>query len=104
MARRSGHRGKGRSPAPKELESRSVWAAQRPPDADSTALIESIGVHLSAARDAAPARRRFGDKAAPERAISNLDAAETMLLNVAPAEYLQSRFPGVLTDVGRPAP
>jgi len=86
------------------LESRSVWAAQRPPDADSTALIESIGVHLSAARDAAPARRRFGDKAAPERAISNLDAAETMLLNVAPAEYLQSRFPGVLTDVGRPAP
>jgi hypothetical protein len=85
----------------KELESLSVWAAQRPPDADSTALVESIGVHLSAARDAALARRRFGDKAALERAISNLDAAETMLLNVAPAEYLESRFPGVLTDVGR---
>jgi hypothetical protein len=85
----------------KELESLSVWAAQRPPDADSTALVESIGVHLSAARDAALARRRFGDKAALERAISNLDAAETMLLNVAPAEYLESRFPGVLTAVGR---
>ncbi len=79
----------------------SVWAAQRPPDGDSTALIESIGVHLSAAREAALARRRIGDKAALERAISNLDAAETMLLNVAPAEYLESRFPGVLNDVDR---
>ncbi len=85
----------------KELESLSAWAAQRSPDADSTALVESIGVHLSAAREAALARRRLGDKAALERAISNLDAAETMLLNVAPAEYLESRLPGVLNDVVR---
>jgi hypothetical protein len=85
----------------KELESLSDWAARRPPDSDSTTLVESIGVHLSAAREAALARRRLGDKAALERAISNLDAAETMLLNVAPAEYLESRLPGVLNDVGR---
>ena len=55
-------------------------------------------MHLSAAREAALARRRLGDKAALERAISNLDAAETMLLNVAPAEYLESRLPRVLND------
>jgi hypothetical protein len=48
----------------KELESLTIWAAQRPPDTGSTALIESIGVHLSAAREAALARRRLGDKAA----------------------------------------
>jgi hypothetical protein len=86
----------------KELESLTVWAAAAcTPDSDRAAMVEAIGVHLAAARQAATTRQRFGDKAALERAISNLDAAETALLNIAPVDYLVSRFPGVVNDAER---
>jgi hypothetical protein len=85
----------------KEVESLTAWAAGCSPDPDRAVLVEAIGVHVSAARDAATTRQRFGDKAALERAISNLAAAETMLLSVAPDAYLVSRFPGVVNDAAR---
>jgi hypothetical protein len=84
----------------KELESLSSWAAQYAQPQAGT-LLEAVGYHLAAARDAALGTRRFADKAALERAMSNLDAAEALLLTVAPAQYLLGRLPGILNDVAR---
>lgn len=85
----------------KELESLTGWAAQHPADRPAGPLLEAINCHLDAARDAALSRRRTTDKAALERAMSNLDAAEGLLLTVAPPSYLLGRLPGVLNDVAR---
>jgi hypothetical protein len=41
------------------------------------------------------------DQALLERAMSNLDAAEALLLDVAPPEYVLGRLPGVLNDAVR---
>ncbi|WP_448639259.1 hypothetical protein [Geodermatophilus sp. URMC 63] len=61
-----------------------------------------MAVHLAAARQAAEVRGHLVmDEALLERAMSNLDAAEGMLLTVAPPAYLLGRLPGVLNDVTR---
>jgi hypothetical protein len=85
----------------KELEALADWAAQHAVAPPAQSLLEAIDCHLAATRDAALRGRWVGDKAALERAMSNLDAAEALLLTVAPPEYLLGRLPGVLNDVAR---
>ncbi|MGY1679341.1 hypothetical protein [Geodermatophilus sp. SYSU D01176] len=87
----------------KEIESLCAWIRQRTDRDGSDVLLASIGVHLRAAEEAAlpPPRRRMRDQALLERAMSNLDAAEALLLDVAPPEYVLGRLPGVLNDAVR---
>jgi hypothetical protein len=85
----------------KELESLADWAAQQPSALRADQLREAIECHLAAAREAALTRRRTADQAALERAMSNLDAAQALLLTLAPPSYLLGRLPGVLNDTAR---
>jgi hypothetical protein len=85
-----------------ELESLSAWIRRHARTDDSAVLLEAVGLHVHAAREAALAPRRwFADEPLLERAMSNLDAAEALLLDVAPPEYLLGRLPGVLNDATR---
>jgi hypothetical protein len=85
-----------------ELENLTAWARDNGPRPNSDPLFTAIRLHLHAAREAAlPPRRWFADEARLERAMSNLDAAEALLLDVAAAEYVLGRLPGVLNDVVR---
>lgn len=86
----------------KELESLCAWARLACAQQSSHALLEEIMPHLDAAREAALGPgRRFSDEARLVRALSNLGAAETLLLDVAPTEYVLARVPGLLNDVQR---
>lgn len=92
-----------------ELEALSAWMlgkyrtngnGRRADDAQ--VLGEAIARHLKAARDATKGRRYFSrDAARLERAMSNIDAAEAALLNLAPDEYLLGQVPGLLNHVQR---
>jgi hypothetical protein len=73
-------------------------------------LASAIGLHLEAARQAAradklnPKRwflifRIFRNGPLIERAMSNLDAAEAHLLNLAPADYIYGQMPCLLRHV-----
>ncbi len=85
-----------------ELESLSAWIARQTSTADSAVLLEAVGLHVEAARQAARSRyRRFADQPLLERAMSNLDAAQALLLTVAPPQYLLGRLSGVLNDTMR---
>jgi hypothetical protein len=73
-------------------------------------LSGAILVHLSAAREAAEAKKleskfrflwMFRDSSRFERAMSNLDAAESQLLNFASPDYVLGQMPSVLNDVQR---
>jgi hypothetical protein len=68
---------------------------------DSVVLVEAIGNHLKAARDAAEAKRYYRNGSRLERAISNLDAAEADLLNLASNEHLLGEMPSLLNHVQR---
>ena len=86
----------------KELESLGAWAAANSPPPGSEMLLRALELHVTAARQAAQTRRRwFPDQALLERAISNLDAAEALLLDVGSRDYLLARLPGVLNDAVR---
>jgi hypothetical protein len=89
----------------KELEALCAWALGSNPDAKAKVLAEgAIPRHLEAARQAArgdrlePKRRLRFFRNGPliERAMSNLDAAEAHLLNVAPADYVLGQLPSLL--------
>ena len=94
-----------------ELEALSRWiwrsgacdgAAQR--DGHDEELLAAVGLHITAAREAADNRRWFSlsHKAARmERALSNLDAAEAHLMQLAPPAYLLGQMPSVLNHVQR---
>jgi hypothetical protein len=90
----------------KELESLADWLGHEP-EAVSRAkdLLSAIEAHLEAARQAAEhRRRRFRrrvDGALLERAISNLDAAQADLLQVAPETYVLGQMPSLLNEVQR---
>jgi hypothetical protein len=85
-----------------ELQSLSAWIRGHAPTDRSAVLLEAVGLHVHAAREAALTPRRFfADQPLLERAMSNLDAAEALLLDVAPPEYLLGRLPGVLNDATR---
>ena len=60
-----------------EPESLSAWIQGHAPTDDSAILLEAVGLHVRAAREAALTPRRwFSDEPLLERAMSNLDAAE----------------------------
>jgi hypothetical protein len=95
----------------KELESLSAWVVASREVARSDQNCQSLGnaihSHLEAARQAALAERlrpkrlfrwmRTGPLI--ERAISNLDAAEAQILNLAPPGYLYGQLPSLLRHV-----
>jgi hypothetical protein len=88
----------------KELESLSSWVRQNNPKDGSEVLAEAIAYHLEAARQAANAaklkpRKRFRDGPLMERGLSNLDAAEALILNFAPPDYVLGQMPSLLRDV-----
>jgi hypothetical protein len=72
-------------------------------------LVTAIKCHLDAARQAAWAQpleprkwfRLFRNGSLRERATSNLDAAEALLLNLAPPEYVLGQMPSLLRHVQR---
>jgi hypothetical protein len=93
----------------KELEALSGWilrstmadgATRAAPDRED--LVKAVALHIAAARDAAENRGwfRLPHKAARvERAMSNLDAAEAHLMQVAPPGYVLGQLPSVLNHV-----
>jgi hypothetical protein len=92
----------------KELESLCTWVKAAEDGRPGTdVLVEAICHHLDAAREAAtvaelkPNQRfhllRYGPLR--ERAMSNLDAAEALLLDIAPANYVLGQMPSVLQHV-----
>jgi len=91
----------------KEIETLTAWAAAHNQPEWNGPLAASIAEHLAAARDAARSvaldPRRwfclFRNGALHERAMTNLDAAEANLLNLAPAGYLLGQMPSVLCHV-----
>ena len=90
----------------KELESLAGWLARHPDSSPRSAdLSRAIAHHLDAARDAAapPGRLRLRPVkgALIERAISNLDAAEANLLQLAPPDYVIGQMPCLLNQVRR---
>jgi hypothetical protein len=91
----------------KELESLCAWMSRHPDASGRSAdLSKAIHQHLAAARDAAKRRRRLRPVkgALIERAISNLDAAEANLLQLATAGYLAGQMPSLLNQVQRHLP
>ena len=89
-----------------ELESLCEWITDNS-DRVSATLVDGVRTHIEAARQAAsvaalkPKRHlhppRYGSLR--ERAMSNLDAAEAHLLNIAPPEYLLGQIPSLLQHV-----
>ncbi|GAA3686777.1 hypothetical protein GCM10023081_25090 [Arthrobacter ginkgonis] len=85
------------------MKTLSDWFDSQPPEEGITApantdqqLDEAIRGHLAAAGTAAQANSRWWDMkngAIIERAMSNLDAAEALLLRRAPAQYLAGQVP-----------
>ena len=106
----------------RELEALTRWLwRNRPPErgdglAETEDLLVAIEHHLAAAREAAEHRGRLrkGDPhersrrarraSLLERAISNLDAAEAHLLNLAPPAYVLGQMPSLLNHVQRHLP
>lgn len=90
-----------------ELESLCKWITDNHPDLASASLVDGVHTHIEAARQAASVvalnpkrflhRPRYGSLR--ERAMSNLDAAEAHLLNIAPSEYLLGQMPSLLQHV-----
>jgi hypothetical protein len=114
-----------------ELQALCNWvlAKRCPPNSppgnmpeDLHALVEAIKTHLKAATDAAEGKKPpklertskwfllfhwsywFRTASLIQRGLSNLDAAETLLLNFAPPDYLLGQMPGLLHHVQRHLP
>jgi hypothetical protein len=89
----------------KEIESLAYGLARGDGSRLTPHLLAAIDRHLEAARQAARRRTRhtFGrqDSALLERAISNLDAAQADLLQMAPAGYVLGQIPSLLNEVQR---
>ena len=90
-----------------ELEALTAWVRSKNPCEHNEILEAAIGRHIQAAREAAtmqplnpPRRLRiFRNGPLMERALSNLDAAEAHILNIAPAEYVLGQMPCLLRRV-----
>jgi hypothetical protein len=96
-----------------ELEALCAWVRPKAPRKDDEVrrndevLASAIRRHLEAARQAARAAklqpnrrfRIFRNGPLIERAMSNLDAAEAHLLNLAPADYVLGQMPCLLRHV-----
>ena len=93
----------------KELRSLCDWMMAQHPSPWIVILGEGVKCHLEAAKQAArvaplvPHRRmhllRYGSLR--QRALSNLDAAEAGLLNIAPSNYVLGQMPSILQHVRR---
>jgi hypothetical protein len=96
----------------KELESLCAWILANPPEdqpqQNCEALKNAIHRHLQAASEAAKVAEfdpkkpfRILRRSGPliERAMSNLDAAEAQILNLAPPSYLYGQLPSLLRNV-----
>ena len=71
---------------------------------DTQVVLRAIDRHVKAAKDAAGCAKWLRRPRRPsliERAMSNLDAAEAQLLNVAPPEYVLGQMPSLLNQVQR---
>jgi hypothetical protein len=91
-----------------ELETLCAWIFTTSQDRSSMEFMKTaIQAHLDAAREAATAAelnprkrlRRLRNASLLERAMSNLDAAEAELLNVAPGDYVLGQMPSLLAKV-----
>jgi hypothetical protein len=90
-----------------ELEALTAWVRSKNPCEHNEILEAAIGHHIQAAREAATAQpldpprrlRIFRNGPLMERALSNLDAAEAHILNIAPAEYVLGQMPCLLRRV-----
>lgn len=91
----------------KELESLAEWSAASDDQLSdherraSAALRDALRQHLVAARQAATAPGRRHDGTLLERAMSNLDAAEADMLQLASADYVLGQMPNILNHVQR---
>ena len=89
----------------KELEALCAWVTADHPREHSEDLVLAVGCHLQAAREAAEAAkpkqhlRMFRNGSLIERGMSNLDAAEALLLNFAPPDYVLGQMPCLLQHV-----
>jgi hypothetical protein len=92
-----------------ELEALSAWVDANNPQPNNDILRNAVCFHLEAARQAAqveplyPPRHLHMPRSGSlrERAMSNLDAAEAHLLNIAPPSYLLGQMPSLLQHVRR---
>jgi hypothetical protein len=92
-----------------EIRSLSDWIVERYRRSgedgradDVKELVTAIQAHLKAAKEAAEGRSYIPrDGSRIERAMSNLDAAEADLLQLAPEEYLVGQMPALLHHVQR---
>ena len=92
-----------------ELEFLSTWVGVSDPRPGSDILLNAVRFHLKAARQAArvepldPHRLLHLPRSGSlrERAMSNLDAAEVHLLNLAPPEYVLGQLPSLLQHTRR---
>ncbi len=87
----------------KELESLAAWCTCPGEEPVGTAALRTaLGQHLDAARGAAAdGGSRVHDGALLERAMSNLDAAEADMLQLADEDYLLGLMPSILNHVQR---
>lgn len=96
----------------RELEALWTWVVCKDPPQHYEDLEDGIIQHLQAARQAAEGRRLhcmglfkrfwlFRKGSQLERAMSNLDAAEALLLNIASPGYVLGQMPSLLNDVRR---
>jgi hypothetical protein len=93
----------------KELESLCAWVVDNQTSPVSHALVDAVRFHIKAAREAArveelkPKKRLHLPRYASlrERAMSNLDAAEAQLLNLAPDNYVLGQMPSLVQHVRR---
>jgi hypothetical protein len=97
--------GEGTLTRAKELESLLAWLQPDGAPGDQDHLSKAIAHHLEAARQAARHKKQRSWRPVSgslvERAISNLDAAEADLLQVAPAEYVLGQISSSLNHVQR---
>jgi len=92
-----------------ELEALCSWVVANHPKRATGCLVDGIHTHIKAARQAAnvaplnPQRALHMPRQSSlrERAMSNLQAAEAHLLNIAPSEYLLGQMPSILQHVRR---
>jgi hypothetical protein len=88
----------------KELESLCAWMLRTHHSDHAEALIKGVELHLKAAKQAAEHKSPLcmcGKGSLVERAMGNLYAAEALLLNFAPPDYLLGQLPSVLNHVQR---
>jgi hypothetical protein len=89
----------------KELEALCAWILANNPRSNYRVLAKAIPRHIEAAREAAMATRSlnklrvFRNALLFERAMTNLDAAEVHILNIARVDYLLGQLPSLLQDV-----